>query len=298
MFSDFDFSVLDSPTFKEDAVREEIIAPIVRRLGYAPSGSIRVQRSKTLIHPYVMIGSKRHPVNIVPDYTLYADDKALAVLEAKGPQERIIQSDHVEQAYSYAIHPEVRADHYALCNGRDLVVYNTRQFAPILQVAVPEIEARWAEVEEALHPKFLTNPELRGFAPDYGLTMLKAGVRPDAIHGVIRHPLNLLALVRDDLYTAATTTLIGGIEYVMTLDFSANMCRRILARLPPEIAEQIAATLSRAPFQVRLDGTVLLSCSGHLGEVATGEYEDFVPILVSDITEVLHDPTVVSTPPK
>jgi len=71
MFSDFDFSALDSPAFKEDDVREEIIAPIIRRLGYRPTGSIQVQRSKALVHPFVMIGSKRHAVNIVPDYTLY-----------------------------------------------------------------------------------------------------------------------------------------------------------------------------------------------------------------------------------
>jgi hypothetical protein len=67
VFSDFDFSVLDSPAFKEDSVREEIVAPIIRRLGYRSSGSFRVQRSKGLVHPFVMIGSKRQAVNIIPD---------------------------------------------------------------------------------------------------------------------------------------------------------------------------------------------------------------------------------------
>ena len=99
MFTDFDFSVLE-PDFKEDAVREEIIAPIIRRLGYRPGGPMQVLRSKSLIHPFVMIGSKRHAVNIIPDYTLYAGEQALAVLEAKGPQESIVHSHRVEQAYS------------------------------------------------------------------------------------------------------------------------------------------------------------------------------------------------------
>jgi len=66
MFDGFDFKVLDDPAFKEDAVREEIIAPILRRLGYQPSGRARIQRSKTLTHPFVRIGVRRHPVNIVP----------------------------------------------------------------------------------------------------------------------------------------------------------------------------------------------------------------------------------------
>lgn len=35
MFEEFDFSLLDDPEFKEDAVREEIVAPILNRLGFA-----------------------------------------------------------------------------------------------------------------------------------------------------------------------------------------------------------------------------------------------------------------------
>ncbi len=31
LFTSFDFSVLDSPEFKEDAVREELIAPLVSK---------------------------------------------------------------------------------------------------------------------------------------------------------------------------------------------------------------------------------------------------------------------------
>ena len=68
MFEGFDFGVLDDPGFKEDAVREEIIAPIVRKLGYAPSGPQRVERSKALLHPFVMIGSKKQRITIVPDF--------------------------------------------------------------------------------------------------------------------------------------------------------------------------------------------------------------------------------------
>ena len=45
MFAGFDFSALDDPTFKEDAVREEIIAPLLRRAGYRPAGVLRVQRT-------------------------------------------------------------------------------------------------------------------------------------------------------------------------------------------------------------------------------------------------------------
>lgn len=59
LYDDFDFSVLDSSEFKEDAVREDLIAPLLRRLGYLANGLNRVQRSKTLVHPFVMIGPKK-----------------------------------------------------------------------------------------------------------------------------------------------------------------------------------------------------------------------------------------------
>jgi len=66
MFEEFDFKVLDDPSFKEDGVREELIAPLLRRLGYLPTGRLKVVRSKPLVHPYVMIGSKRYPIHIPP----------------------------------------------------------------------------------------------------------------------------------------------------------------------------------------------------------------------------------------
>ena len=296
MFSDLDFSMLDSPTFKEDAVREEIIAPIIRRLGYRPTGPFQVQRSKAIVHPFVMIGSKRYRVNIIPDYTLYIDEQAAAILEAKAPQEPVIHSQHVEQAYSYAIHPEVRVNHYALCNGKELVVYKTDQWEPILHVLVQEIEKHWEEVEEALHPRYLKNPDLRGFAPDYGLAMLKSGFKRDVVQIFIQHHLQTFMRVTDDLYTVSTTTMSSDVEYLVTLDMPAHLCNELLLHLPKKVSESIISDLSRAPFRAELSGKVLLTCSGYLGEITQGAYEEFVPIEVTEISEVLYDPAVKLTP--
>jgi hypothetical protein len=49
MFEDFDFSVLDDPSYKEDAVREDLVAPLLKALGYQPTGKQRMQRSQSLI---------------------------------------------------------------------------------------------------------------------------------------------------------------------------------------------------------------------------------------------------------
>ncbi len=42
----FDFNLVDSPGFKEDSVREEIIHPLLKALGYAASGPNQIIRSK------------------------------------------------------------------------------------------------------------------------------------------------------------------------------------------------------------------------------------------------------------
>lgn len=55
----FDFSLLESNEFKEDSVREEIILPIIKGLGYSSNQPHQIIRSRSLLHPFVSIGSKK-----------------------------------------------------------------------------------------------------------------------------------------------------------------------------------------------------------------------------------------------
>ncbi|MCX9058034.1 hypothetical protein NLN90_18545 [Citrobacter portucalensis] len=66
MFSDFDFSLLDNKLIKEDTIREELISPLLRKLGYSISGSNKIIRSLALDHPYVRIGTKKNNIRIIP----------------------------------------------------------------------------------------------------------------------------------------------------------------------------------------------------------------------------------------
>ena len=124
MFPGIEPTVFDDPNFKEDSVRETIISPILSRLGYQVTGPSRVIRSKALKHPFIRVGVRNHPVTTIPDYTLYNEETPIFVLDAKAPNESILQDKHVQQAYSYAIHPEIKCQEFGLCNGRQLVVFN------------------------------------------------------------------------------------------------------------------------------------------------------------------------------
>ena len=61
------------------------------------------------------VGSnKKIPIKLVPDYSLKIEANFAWVLDAKSPDKKIIDSDNVDQVYSYATHPEIRSTYFAL----------------------------------------------------------------------------------------------------------------------------------------------------------------------------------------
>ena len=177
--TDFDFSLLDNPEFKEDSVREEIILPILRALGYSSSGPNKIIRSKAVAHPFVKLGTKRIKLKSYPDYLLEVDGKYAWVLDAKAPEEDINPgSENVQQAYFYAIHTEIRVPWFALCNGREFIYFDISVEQPVLRFNLTDIEKYWDEVVRLLSPAAFSekiqakSPEERVEEFDY------AGVKP------------------------------------------------------------------------------------------------------------------------
>lgn len=152
LFNGYDLkSIKDNPDFKEDSVREIIILPILKALGY---NNKTIERSKSLKHPFLKTGSKRRPIKLIPDYLLKVESNYAWVLDAKAPKEKITNSDNVEQVYSYAMHPEIRSTYFALCNGVEFAVYRvTNTNKPILLFAIDEIEYYWEKLFNLLSPE-------------------------------------------------------------------------------------------------------------------------------------------------
>ncbi len=160
LYKDFDFQLLNSSEFKEDAVREELINPILKNLGYKAFGHNRIIYSKTLSHPFVKIGSKKRQINIVPDYLFEINGKYSWVLDAKAPNENILSGDHIEQVYSYAIHPDIHADIFALCNGKEFAAFKKDEKEPLLFFQLSEIDQHWKEIERLLSPDVFVSQEI------------------------------------------------------------------------------------------------------------------------------------------
>lgn len=88
LFGQLDFKkIATDPDFKEDSVREVIILPIIKELGYTQENIIR---SKSWQHQFLKVGSKKRPINLIPDYALKVENNIAWVLDTKAANQKII----------------------------------------------------------------------------------------------------------------------------------------------------------------------------------------------------------------
>lgn len=138
-YVDFDFSVVDARTSARIPCARFFWSRFSHRSGSLKKEPYRIIRSRPIKHPYVYIGTAKKNITIIPDYLLQRDGENAWILDAKAPGENINSGKNVEQAYSYAIHPEIRAPFYALCNGRKLVVFHISQEEPVLDIELADV---------------------------------------------------------------------------------------------------------------------------------------------------------------
>ncbi|SFE63168.1 DNA methyltransferase [Thermoflexibacter ruber] len=184
LFSNFDFSQLYSPDFKEDSVREELILPLLQGLGYAGK---QIVRSKALANPFLKVGSQKRQIKQVPDYLLKTEAESLSyawVLDAKAPNENITEGENVAQVYSYAIHPEVKTKFFALCNGKEFILFRQDEEKPLLYFSLNQIDSYWDELKSYLAPSAFQNGKDFSYAT---VKTVKSGVKDESDY--INRPL-------------------------------------------------------------------------------------------------------------
>jgi hypothetical protein len=289
IFRDFDFGVLDSPNYKEDAVREDIVAPFLKALGYQPSGEQRMERSKALTHPFVMIGSQKRKINIVPDYTLFQGDQPILVLDAKRPSEPIVKSEHVEQAFSYAIHPDIRTRSYALCNGHELVLYDVEKSEPVLQVRMDSLGENWNLVLRHLSPVALANHHHRSFLPDLGIFLKNAGFTSSQQITFPNSRIQMLGhTIGGGLTACAAHEILEGEPFQGSFDMPMKVLPALLSCLPEEAARPTTKALQSTGAHVWVGGVIEVNWTFELGHEQTGLYEHdpLIPLVVRVIRGV------------
>lgn len=293
-FEHFDFKMLDDPDFREDSVREELAAPLLKALGYSASPPHRIIRSRPLQHPYVYIGTVKKPITIIPDYLLQRDNINAWILEAKGPRENIDLGKNVEQAYSYAIHKDIRVPLYALCNGHRLIVYSVSDWPSVLDVSLQDISKTWQMLLDLLGTKAAWPEGLRpGFFPDFGLSLRKAGLAHDKDGGKYFQtftsvPVQMVTKLGDNRYCITGLYKQEESTHMLTFDFGAAEYQKLLSVLSPDIREYIRSGLSRQPYRVLLNeySTPVITVFAEPGDkVYKNENESYCPFIAKDFLE-------------
>jgi len=284
MFTGIQPSTFDDPGFKEDSVRELIIAPMLARLGYGPTGNPRVARSMAVKHPFIRVGTKNHPVTLVPDYVFFHNNAPIFVLDAKGPEEPTLDQRHIGQVYSYAIHLEIKVQEFGICNGRELAIFHIDKTDPISVLPFADFEPKWPEIEKLLSVEYLTSPSLRKFHPDFGtkLKRLNVGIDGDIVMPFVR--LDLFARLNNEAMMASGNCDFAGQIHCVSFDFPFAMLGEILAGLPKPLAERFEHALNSAPFHAMAGLVVEIDLVARLGDQTPGQFEKFVPLMITRIT--------------
>jgi len=141
----------------ETDVREEIAAPLLAALGYKRGTSADVDRELALTYERQFLGRKKPtdpPLRGRADYVLTVVGAGRWVLETKAPHEPI-DINAIEQAISYARHPEVSASYSVILNGVRLTVHHTSHAsteAPLVDLPVSDPETLAEELSSLLSP--------------------------------------------------------------------------------------------------------------------------------------------------
>ena len=140
--------ILDVSCFQEADVREEIINPILKILGYQKGNKFSVEREKYISF---LEGKKRSL-----DYNLTLWEKNFWLIEAKKP---ILHKDsfgykELSQALEYATHPEINAALVVLCDGLKLEIFDREKslIKPVVNIKIENILIEFDNVRKLLDP--------------------------------------------------------------------------------------------------------------------------------------------------
>lgn len=259
----FDFKLISTPDFNEDDVREEIITPVLKEIGYSLKGKKILERGKRLRHPFLYIGTSKRNVTIIPDYILSYNNRPILIIDAKSPSVDISTKKVFEQIYSYAIHPEIDSHYYCVCNGHQFVVFDRSKIEP----RIFHCNSRKDLLDLAYHIDRIESdtPNTNKREEDIGLKMFKSGIKNDFVFMPKGH-VACIALVSNEKYLIVLIDRFG--QKVDEMNYSSFFLNKahlhfFMEMLPGGIKSDVKESLSLTPFSHFFDsGQVVLNFFG------------------------------------
>jgi hypothetical protein len=202
------------------------------------------------------------------------------VIEAKAPAEEIVKSVHVEQAYSYAIHHEIRVNYFTLCNGKYFALYDIKEIQPLLYFATQILYQYWNDLKSRLEPQrvFITD---HSFKKDLGLHMKRLGFNQfDSI--IFPHVMPLfVAKINDDLFTVAASAKLENDTYVASFDFNLEVAKQLKGIIPEKGFQILMEPIKNEIRQLQFDKAIYLNIDAFVGEkLEENDKEIFLPLVI------------------
>lgn len=184
-----DFGALDLTTMNETDVKEEIVRPLLRALGFRQSGQAYITTERTLTYDAAFLGrkdpKKDPPLRGRADYECGLTSYGRWVLEAKAPSVSLTREE-AEQAHTYAAHPQVAASHYVVTNGHEFRVYQTSYpDDPVYAWALSDTHRLFDIIENILGPEAIRK-RAKAQAVDIGKPLAKGfGSKIKIVGGIV-----------------------------------------------------------------------------------------------------------------
>ncbi len=158
----------------ESSVSGKFLMPLLKLLGYQDN---EIKTNFPLKYSYYQEGTKRTKVDatMYPDYLLLVNDQKEWVLEAKRTTQSISKDEYINQVFSYARHIEIQVNVFALCNGDEFALYETKNtdHKPVFEFKRSELLDKWYEIFNRLSVKAFQETKndltisFRPIIPDY-----------------------------------------------------------------------------------------------------------------------------------
>ncbi len=126
------------------------------------------------------------------------------------------------------------------------------------------------------------------FLPDYGLYLLRAGVRPETRLVFFDLPINHLTRPERRMVSITLSTEEGGRDYAISFDFIGPRIDDLLAAFPESVGERAWSWLENPTTvgdHLELSPPATVFCiEATLGTLQQGTHERFVPLIVRKVT--------------
>ncbi|MGB8453162.1 MAG: hypothetical protein WCD89_12645 [Anaerocolumna sp.] len=249
IFDNINFDALPEG-FKEDSVREEIITPLLKCLGYSTFDTENcIIRSPSLKHPFIHFGTRSTKIELIPDYLIQVNEKNAFIVEAKSPSENILTGKSVEQAYSYAINREVQIRRFVLCNGREISIFDVDKIEPLLYFRLEgAIEKNWGDLFELLSPAAFTNPNIFNYKLDYGIWCIKNGIAQDILQCFYSCYITDVVKLDENTFTFMSV-IQREVELLASFDFDISLFQIFMDQVPGHLKDRVQKSLRMYPFK-------------------------------------------------